>query len=75
MDSPAFGNAKTAEPERPPAASASGFFPDFATVRTALEAGRIGIWSWDLATDALTWSSNVETIHGLPPGALSLIHI
>jgi PAS domain S-box-containing protein len=69
MDSPAFGNAKTAEPERPPAASASGFFPDFATVRTALEAGRIGIWSWDLATDALTWSSNVEAIHGLPPGA------
>jgi PAS domain S-box-containing protein len=70
MDTPTFGStAKTAEPERPPAASAATFFSDFATVRTALEAGRVGIWSWDLATDALTWSSNVEAIHGLPPGA------
>ncbi len=43
------------------------FFPEFATVRVALEAGRIGVWSWDIATDAVTWSSNIESIVGLAP--------
>ena len=44
------------------------FFPDFATVRVALEAGQIGVWSWDVTTDAVTWSSNIESIVGLAPG-------
>ncbi len=43
------------------------FFPDFATVRAVLEAGRIGVWSWDIATDAVTWSSNIKSIVGLAP--------
>ena len=62
-------STKTAEPERAPNDIAGAFFPDFATVRAALEAGQVGIWSWDVATNALTWSSNMEAIHGLPPGA------
>ena len=45
------------------------FFANLATVRTALEAGQIGVWSWDVATDKVTWSSNLEAIHGVPPGS------
>jgi len=56
-----------AEPDRAPQDNAA-FFPDFATVRVALEAGKIGIWSWDIATNVVTWSSNIESIHGLPSG-------
>jgi PAS domain S-box-containing protein len=48
---------------------ASAFFPDSAVVRAALEAGRIGIWLWDSAADTLTWSSNLESIHGMPAGS------
>jgi PAS domain-containing protein len=35
----------------------------------ALEAGRIGIWEWDRATDRLTWSVALERIHGIPAGS------
>src|ERR1700683_1621284 len=64
MDRPAR-NSPTEEPERSAGEEpASGFFPDFATVRAALEAGQIAIWSWDLASNAGTWSSNVESICG-----------
>jgi PAS domain S-box-containing protein len=45
------------------------FFPDFGTVGAALEAGQIGIWSWDVATNQMTWSSNMEAMCGLPPGS------
>jgi two-component sensor histidine kinase len=44
------------------------FFPNFATIRGALDGARIGVWCWDIATDKVTWSSNLEAIHGLPPG-------
>ncbi len=65
MDRPVAGNSPTREPERiPDDETATAFFPDFATVRAALEAGQIGIWSWDLATNAVTWSSNIESICG-----------
>jgi PAS domain S-box-containing protein len=69
MDKPVVDSIKAAvEPARAPADAAAAFFPDFATVRAALEAGQIGIWSWDIATNVVTWSSNMEVIHGLPPG-------
>jgi PAS domain S-box-containing protein len=64
MDKPTANSAKTPEPDW-----AAAFFPNFATVRTALEAGQIGIWSWDIATNVVTWSSNMEAIHGLPSRA------
>ncbi len=69
MNRPELDNRKALEPDRAVADVAAAFFPDFATVRAALEAGKIGIWSWDIATNTVTWSSNMETIHGLPPGA------
>ena len=45
------------------------FFPDPDLMATALEAGNIGIWSWDIAVNRLTWSSNVEEIHDLAGGS------
>lgn len=34
----------------------------------ALQAGNMGAWKWDINTGAVTWTSTLETIHGLPPG-------
>ena len=45
------------------------FFPDTKLVEAALEAAQIGVWSWDIASDRVTWSSNMEGIRGLPQGA------
>ncbi len=60
----------TTEPDGTPEnLTAATFFPEFAIVRAALEAGRIGIWSWDIASNAVTWSGNIESIAGLPPGS------
>ena len=47
----------------------SGFFPDTRLVEAALESARIGVWSWDIASNRVTWSSNLETIHRLPEGS------
>ena len=38
-------------------------------LRLALEAGRMGVWDWDLTSGALRWSENLEPIHGLAPGS------
>jgi PAS domain S-box-containing protein len=38
-------------------------------LRLALEAGRMGVWDWDLATGKISWSENLEPIHGLATGA------
>ena len=48
---------------------ATELFPDFTTVHEALEAAQLGVWSWDLATNAVDWSSNLAALHGLPPGS------
>ncbi len=34
----------------------------------ALRAGRMGVWAWDLGTNAVRWSPALEEIHGLTPG-------
>jgi PAS domain S-box-containing protein len=39
-----------------------------ARLRFALEAARMGTWDWDLLTNRVQWSENLERIHGLPPG-------
>jgi PAS domain S-box-containing protein len=46
---------------------ATDFFPNAATVRAGLESARIGVWSWDADANTLTWSINLESLHGLPP--------
>ena len=39
-----------------------------AQLRLALEAGRMGAWSWDVKSERLTWSDTLEELHGLAPG-------
>ena len=43
---------------------------DKANERLALaaEAGRLGAWEWDVRTGRVTWSAELERIHGLEPG-------
>ena len=37
---------------------------DFESFRSALEAGWVGLWSWDLRSHQMVWSTNLETFHG-----------
>jgi PAS domain S-box-containing protein len=37
-------------------------------LRLALQAGRMGTWEWDIATNRVTGSPSLEAIHGLPTG-------
>lgn len=38
------------------------------TLRMALDAGRMGAWEWEVATEQVRWSETLERIHGLQPG-------
>lgn len=40
-------------------------------LRFALGAARVGTWDWDVASDEVQWSDNLETLHGLEAGALA----
>ena len=37
-------------------------------LRLALEAGRMGVWDWNVRTGDLKWSDSLEPLHGLAPG-------
>jgi two-component sensor histidine kinase len=44
--------------------------PTWADVLTdGLLAGEAGVWRWEVGTDDLLWSDNMEAIHRLPPGS------
>ncbi|HJT87099.1 MAG TPA: GAF domain-containing protein [Bryobacteraceae bacterium] len=51
-------------------------------LRMALEAGRMGIWDWNIRTNDLEWSDSLAAMHGFEPGKfdnrfetyLSVIH-
>jgi PAS domain S-box-containing protein len=47
----------------------STFFPDPRLLEAALENASIGVWSWDIESNRVTWSSNLEEIHRLPSGS------
>ena len=36
-------------------------------LRLTLDAGKLGIWDWDIPSDRVTWSDRVYTLHGLTP--------
>ena len=36
-------------------------------LRLTLDAGKLGIWDWDIPNDHVTWSDRVYTLHGLTP--------
>ena len=38
--------------------------PDLESFRSALDAGRMGLWSWDLRSHQMTWSTKLEDFHG-----------
>lgn len=38
-------------------------------MRFALQAASMGTWDWDLRTQQVQWSDNLETLHGLPAGS------
>jgi len=38
-------------------------------LRFALDAASMGTWDWDLVTNAVEWSDNLASLHGLPSGA------
>jgi PAS domain S-box-containing protein len=40
-------------------------FPDMESMGLALEAGGVGVWSWDIKTDAVTWMGKLADIHGI----------
>jgi PAS domain S-box-containing protein len=37
-------------------------------LRFALDAASMGTWDWDLSTQTVRWSDNLERVHGLPSG-------
>jgi PAS domain S-box-containing protein len=37
-------------------------------LKLALEAGRIGVWDWDVVPDRVAWSERVYEIYGVEPG-------
>ncbi|MGE3708002.1 MAG: ATP-binding protein, partial [Vicinamibacterales bacterium] len=39
-----------------------------ARLRFALDAAAMGTWEWDLRTQSVRWSVNLERLHGLPAG-------
>jgi len=40
-------------------------------LRLALDAGRMGVWDWNIATGEVTWTESLEPLHGLTPGTFS----
>ncbi|MGB7079544.1 MAG: HWE histidine kinase domain-containing protein [Xanthobacteraceae bacterium] len=66
---PSINKPEETEPRERPARPAEKFVAGLATVRSAFEAGEIGVWSWDVDADEMTWSGNMEAIHGLPAGS------
>lgn len=40
-------------------------------LRLALVAGRMGTWTWDIVTNRVVWSTEIERIHGLAPGSFA----
>jgi PAS domain S-box-containing protein len=37
--------------------------------RLAVEAGKVGLWRWDILSDRIEWSDMIYRIHGVKPGA------
>jgi PAS domain S-box-containing protein len=45
------------------------FFPEPELMAAALKTSKIGVWCWDIASNRVTWSTNLEDIHRLPPAS------
>lgn len=49
--------------------SGRSYFPNADFVGRALQASQVGVWTWEIASNRVTWSNNVEAIIGLPAGS------
>jgi PAS domain S-box-containing protein len=38
------------------------------SLRLALDAADMGTWEWEISTNRVTWSENMERLHGMEPG-------
>ena len=38
-------------------------------LRMAVDAGEVGIWDWDMATQQVTWSDRIYQMHQMAPGS------
>ena len=51
--------------------------PDLDAFCSALDAGKVGVWSWDLLSNRMIWSTNLEDVRGRPEcsldGTLSIV--
>jgi PAS domain-containing protein len=36
-------------------------------LRLATQTGKLGVWDWDIATNHVSWSDSLYTIHGVRP--------
>jgi two-component sensor histidine kinase len=70
MDSSALGpdERETVDAVAPSAGAPEPFFAVPELLSIALEAGRIGVWTWDIPHNRLIWSTNLADLHRLPPG-------
>jgi PAS domain S-box-containing protein len=39
-----------------------------AQLRLATTTGKVGVWSWDILADKVTWSESLYKVHGIEPG-------
>ena len=39
--------------------------------RRAVEAGKVGLWEWDIQKNQVTWSDYIHELHGIPSGEFS----
>ena len=74
MDAPRTDRDKTPENPVPPATAISDperlfFSGPGRRPRLRLKTARSAIWCWDIASNRITWSTNLEDIHGLPRGS------
>ena len=49
-------------------AAAPGEDDDSKNLALALEAGRMGTWTWDMASGRTVWDARLEELHGMAPG-------
>ena len=45
------------------------FLSDVAALEEGLRLGGVGIWRWQIDSDQLHWTRNLEGVHQLPPGS------
>ena len=56
-------------PDNPPSGEGPAALAGIEGFRGAIEAGQLGMWTWEVPAGRLTWSTQVEDVHGSFKGA------